>query len=250
MSINYQKSAMVNLINNEINKLKNIANSENNFSINQQVELVKQISNEPNGLFALLELLIERRLDRKISLSCLDGIIFRYLQSSQIKSIQEKIAQHFTKGVVRLESSSQINYTSLYESLISSNLQEANKLTQIHLRELANIKNREWLYFTDVINLPSKDLRTIDALWRIYSEGQFGFSIQRQIWIYSDKNWDKFWHRIGWKINNRAIRYPHEFTWNYTAPQGHLPLFNQLRGVQVLATLFNHPAWDTENENM
>jgi len=133
----------------------------------------------------------------------------------------------------------------LYKSLISNNFKTANQLTQIYLQQLAGLdKNnkRKWLYFTDILNLPIKDLRTIDLLWRIYSENQFGFSIQKQIWIYNDKNWEKFWHTIGWKINQKNMRYPDEFIWNKNAPTGHLPLSNQLRGVQVLTALFMHPA--------
>jgi hypothetical protein len=64
--------------------------------------------------------------------------------------------------------------------------------------------------------------------------------------LYNNKNWDKFWHAIGWKINKRNIRYPQEFIWNNNAPKGHLPLFNQIRGVQVLASLFVHPAWEIQ----
>lgn len=241
---------MTNLTENDITKLKSIANLEDYFSINKQIELVQEISSKQNGLLNLFELLIERRFEKKISLSYIDGIIFKYLQCSATNGLQEKVNHYFSEGVVALESSNNINYIPLYNSLISNNFQEANTLTDIYLRDLAKIKNnREWLYFTDIMHLPCKDLNTIDTLWRIYSEGRFGFSIQRKLWLYNNKNWDKLWHKIGWKINNSTIRYPHEFVWDNTAPKGHLPLFNQLRGVQVLAALFKHPVWDNQNGN-
>jgi hypothetical protein len=34
-----------------------------------------------------------------------------------------------------------------------------------------------------------------------------------------------------------------------TAPVGHLPLSNQLRGVRVMEALLCHPAWTTEFGN-
>jgi hypothetical protein len=232
-------------INNSISQLKKIAHLQDPFSIRQQVALVEQISTFPAGLTELLELLISRRLKRKDTLGYIDGIIFKQAYNSQAVAIRRKIKQHFHDGIVVMESSNNINYRPLYESLISNNFQKANHLTQKYLHALAGLspdKSRQWLYFTDVSGFPIQDLKTIDTLWTIYSKGQFGFSAQKQVWIYNNKNWERFWHKIGWKRNKKNIRYPHEFTWDTSAPTGHLPLFNQLRGVQVLAALFTHPA--------
>nr|YP_009541645.1 hypothetical protein [Synarthrophyton chejuense]AYR05654.1 hypothetical protein [Synarthrophyton chejuense] len=243
---------MTDQLKNNLSILRKIANLEDNLSINKQNELIKKIVNyNKPGLFALLELLIERKVKKTTNISCIDGTIFKYLYLSKNNIIQKRINQYFQEGVVKLESSNNINYTDLNQSLIANNFQKANQLTQKCLRELAGLKSpndRQWLYFTDILNIPTKDLQTIDKLWKIYSEGQFGFSIQRNIWLYNDQNWEKLWHRIGWKINNTTVRYPNEFVWDKTAPTGHLPLFNQLRGVQVISALFKHPAWNTENK--
>ena len=93
--------------------------------------------------------------------------------------------------------------------------------------------------------MPSEDLIVIDSLWQAYSRHKFGFSKQRQIWLSTNCDWEKFWDQIGWKNNGIARRYPNEFLWDVNAPSGHLPLFNQLRGVQVLSALFNHIVWNT-----
>ena len=232
-------------------QLNQIADIEDSFSIKQQIKLVHYIIKDPIGPQILLKLLIERRLNKKKKIYYIDGIIFKSLYNCSQPILQQKVLEHFQDGIVKLKSNNNINYRPLYKSLISNNFKTANHLTHVYLNELAGLnKNnkRQWLYFTDILNLPIQDLKTIDTLWKIYSEGQFGFSIQRQIWLYHDKNWEKFWHKIGWKINKKNIRYPQEFIWDSTAPTGHLPLFNQLRGVQVLATLFRHPAWSTENK--
>lgn len=234
--------------------LRKIAHLEDYFSINQQTKLVKKISSyDKLGSLALLDLLIERRIINTTRLSYIDGIIFKNLYSSKTINIQNKINKYFKDGVVELKSANNINYIPLQRSLISNNFKQANQLTQKHLHELAGLNDtndRRWLYFTDILNLPSVDLKTIDTLWRIYSEGQFGFSIQREIWLYNEKNWDKLWHRIGWKIDDIALRYPNDFVWDNTAPAGHLPLFNQLRGVQVLYALFKHPVWTKEKRSI
>lgn len=232
-------------INNSISQLKKIAHLQDPFSIQQQVALVERISVFPAGLSELLELLISRRLKHRDALSYVDGIIFKQVYNSQAIALHRKIKKYFQYGIVTMESSNNINYQPLYESLMSNNFQKANHLTQKYLHILAGLsqnKSRQWLYFTDVSGFPVQDLKTIDTLWTIYSRGRFGFSIQKQVWIYNNKNWERFWHKIGWKIDKKNVRYPHEFTWDASAPMGHLPLFNQLRGVQVLAALFTHPA--------
>lgn len=103
---------------------------------------------------------------------------------------------------------------------------------------------RGWLYFSEVRTIPNEVLLEVDRLWRLHSQEKFGFSIQRRLWLNLGKNWDKLWPLIGWKSGISFTRYPQEFNWSLDAPKGHLPLTNQLRGVQLLNALLTHPAWD------
>ena len=228
--------------------LKDISTLQDKHSVQKQSELITIISHyEEKGLLSLFNLLIERKTTSDIFPSYIDAILFKHLYLSDYIEIKKRIQYHFSQGIVELKSSTNIDYLPLQNSLIKENFQQADKLTQLYLLELAGLNqttDRQWLYFTDILNLPSEDLLTIDRLWKIYSEGKFGFSIQRNIWLSNNQNWEKLWNRIGWKTNNISLRYPHEFTWDTTAPIGHLPLFNQLRGVQVLYYLFQHPVWE------
>ncbi|MBC1192826.1 GUN4 domain-containing protein [Microcystis aeruginosa CS-558/01A06] len=103
-------------------------------------------------------------------------------------------------------------------------------------------------------NLPCEDLRTINQLWLHYSQGKFGFSVQKDIYEslggtslqrnleslkrsegwrsasdkelyefdYNHRILEKFAYRVGWRREN--WEYPDTFTFNLmTAPQGHLP---------------------------
>ena len=227
-------------------KLKEIADLTDLSSVQQQQSLINNIGENSNGSIILLELLITRQKKQTFRTSYTDSIIYKYIYNCKVEALQKKLDKYLAKGIVELESEHNIDYTPLYKSLASNNFKYANKLTQEYLNTLAQIdqeKKRQWLYFTDIFNIPVTDIITIDKLWTIYSLGKFGFSVQRKIWLYSNKDWEKFWHKIGWKINKKNLRYPDEFTWTNNAPDGHLPLFNQLRGVQVLASLFIHPAW-------
>lgn len=147
--------------------------------------------------------------------------------------------------IVLLKSERNIDYTPLETLLKAQDFQAADQMTLEKLCELAGVETtqRKWLYFTEVENFPVTDLQTIDKLWLNYSEGKFGFSVQREIWLSLGKNWEKLWPKIGWKSGNNWTRYPNEFIWNLSAPKGHLPLSNQLRGVRVMASLLSHPAW-------
>lgn len=198
------------------------------------------------GQEKLLNILITRRIINHHDLITLDGLIFDYLITTNIKQVQDKLTYSFPKGIVPLEASLQINYQPLQKLLINKKFQEANIITQEYLCQLAGLKEnnqRKWLYFTDIALIPSDDLFIIDLLWRIYSQGKFGFSVQRKIWILNNYNWDKLWNKIGWIDQKMMRRYPQEFIWNIKAPAGHLPLFNQLRGNQVIASLFKHIVW-------
>ena len=149
--------------------------------------------------------------------------------------------------IVLLKSERNIDYSPLEEMLKAQDFQAADQITLEKLCELAGVEatQRKWLYFTEVENFPVTDLQTIDKLWLNYSEGKFGFSVQREIWLSLGKNWEQLWSKIGWKTGNNWTRYPNEFTWDLSAPKGHLPLSNQLRGVRVIASLLSHPAWTT-----
>ena len=139
-----------------------------------------------------------------------------------------------------------MNYKDLQMLLTHRDLLKADQLTQQKLIQLAgvNAQTRNWLYFTDIKKIPAQDLQTIDKLWHTHSKGKFGLFVQRQIWLSVGKDWGKFWQKIGWEVDRIPCRYPEEFQWNSHGPRGHLPLFNQLRGVQVLSALFTHKAWE------
>jgi hypothetical protein len=167
------------------------------------------------------------------------------LRTADTAKAKEFCQTHFPQGVVPLQSAQRIDYSSLQDLLIQQDFQAADRLTLEKLCELAGDAaiQRKWIYFTEVESFPTVDLQTINLLWRVYSDGKFGYSVQRELWLGTGKNWDKLWPMIGWKSGNNWTRYPQEFTWDLSAPKGHLPLSNQLRGVRVIAAMLMHPAW-------
>ncbi len=136
------------------------------------------------------------------------------------------------------------NYSSLQQYLLNEHYEEADRFTSAKLRELAGEEavKRGYVYFSEVESIPVIDLTTLDKLWIIYSRGKYGFTVQAKILDSVGGRYDKLWPRIGWKKDGIWTRYPKAFNWSIEAPNGHMPLVNQLRGVRLMDSLLNHPA--------
>ncbi|MBL1177730.1 GUN4 N-terminal ARM-like repeat domain-containing protein [Pantanalinema sp. GBBB05] len=240
----------------EISALTDLRQKLASTSEKTQLQLIADVGNQGEaGLTTLMGFLLARQAetgDRSEPMTqnllkpdLVMGKAYQILQAANTPQTQEFLQTHFPEGVVPLQSPTQIDYRPLQKLLVEQNWQAADQLTLQKLCELAGTAaiQRKWIYFTEVEQLPASDLHIINALWLVHSEGRFGFSVQREVWLSVGKNWDKLWTKIGWKSENNWTRYPQEFTWNLTAPPGHLPLSNQLRGVRVIASLLSHPAW-------
>jgi hypothetical protein len=133
---------------------------------------------------------------------------------------------------ISLESEKGVDYRKLQKLLAAGNWQEADRETADQM--LKAMGKKRWLDVEkkDLLNFPCQDLKTIDALWVHYSQGRFGFSVQKQIYLDcgakldgnypGDQIWSKFCDRIDWRMNNKYISYG-QVTFSTSAPLGHLP---------------------------
>lgn len=136
-----------------------------------------------------------------------------------------------------------IDYSAMQQALLDEDFEEADRLTSCVLRELAGEQavKRGYVYFSEVPPMEGVDLCTLDRLWVAYSQGRFGFTVQARLLKALDGRYDRLWPRIGWKIDGAWTRYPGAFQWSMEAPEGHMPLVNQLRGVRLMDALLSHP---------
>jgi len=136
------------------------------------------------------------------------------------------------------------NHQPLQHALAKEDFENADRLTMASLRQMAGpaAVNRGYVFFSEVPALATVDLDTIDRLWVAYSRGRYGFSVQRRLLKACGGRWEQLWLRLGWKQDGVWTRYPNQFTWCHSAPEGHMPLVNQLRGVRLMDALLHHPA--------
>jgi hypothetical protein len=94
---------------------------------------------------------------------------------------------------------------------------------------VAGRESEGWLRREDIDNFPCEDLRTINQLWLNYSNGKFGFSVQKEIYeslggtrVYNERVWNKFGDRVGWRKGGSWLVYS-DLTFNIGAPKAHLP---------------------------
>jgi hypothetical protein len=147
-------------------------------------------------------------------------------------------------GWFQAPSSIGIDYGPLQRDLLAESFEDADRSTSAILRRLAGAEaeRRGYVYFSEVPAMPGQDLVTLDRLWFAYSQGRFGFSVQARLLEGLNGRYDRLWPRIGWKLDGVWTRYPGAFDWSITAPEGHMPLINQLRGVRLMDAVLNHPS--------
>ena len=169
-----------------------------------------------------------------------------------VLQLVHKIDKNFIKNILNCDdlswfkaiSEDGFDYSPLQQYLLNESFEDADRFTSSKLRELAGEKavKRGYVYFSEVELIPSIDLVTLDKLWIVYSRGKFGFTVQAKILDSVGGRYDKLWPRIGWKKDGIWTRYPKAFNWSIEAPNGHMPLVNQLRGVRLMDSLLNHQA--------
>jgi hypothetical protein len=126
-------------------------------------------------------------------------------------------------------------YHRLQELLAAGNFKEADCETVKVLLDAAGQTSKETLTPEDIQNFPCSTLRIIDRLWRKYTQGRFGFSVQLR--IYQQLGGDlnslmrqdlqpivNLGEQIGWHKNNQWRTDSYE-QWDFTlsAPEGCFP---------------------------
>lgn len=154
-----------------------------------------------------------------------------------------------------LSSDRAIDYTRLRDLLAAGNWKDADYETYLVMLRVVGRESGDWIRDSELLNFPCTDLLTIDRLWVKYSNGRFGFSVQKKIYLevggvpdgkFYEEAWKKFGDRVGWKIArvvgwrkgrwmNKDWIYYSEVTFDTSAPIGHLPTTELWRDEMAMA---------------
>jgi serine/threonine protein kinase len=122
--------------------------------------------------------------------------------------------QSMKKWLSLLGANIQTDYSKLESLLKTNKWLEADQETWKLMLKIAHREKEKWLDTSHLNSFPLQDLFEIDRLWTKYSNGHFGFSVQKQIWesiggnyFASDDTWKKFCYLVGWRKNRNWIPY-------------------------------------------
>ncbi|NEP78131.1 MAG: hypothetical protein F6K39_08035 [Okeania sp. SIO3B3] len=156
--------------------------------------------------------------------------------NSEVFAVAKAIEISLQNDEIELLSDKNVDYTKLRDFLANGEWKEADMETGRCMLKVAGQEEQGYLEEEDIENFPCTDLRTIDQLWVKYSNGKFGFSVQKKIYHslggtkeYDGQIWEKFGEQVGWRKGDKWLRYD-ELTWVKDTSlhcMGHFPVFGR-----------------------
>jgi hypothetical protein len=144
-----------------------------------------------------------------------------------------------------------LRYYPLQIALRQQKWRDADEITkdlifQLGGGEYSDRDETYWIGSNWTQQIPNADLQVLDRLWKTYSEGRFGFSVQKQIFLEcggqtgdrtEQEAWERFDAQVGWKIEDddprreiiRLLRFkvPQNQVFHRNAPAGYFPCLQE-----------------------
>lgn len=149
------------------------------------------------------------------------------LTLSSLSQRVEQLEEQLSRMVLLL--SDIYRYGKLRDLLAAQQWQEADLETTRVMLEIAGQSNHDNITPDDVIKFPCSSLCLLDKLWRTYSNDQFGFSRQQQIYVSEGgtddisnidlKVLERVGDRMGWRENQKWLPYD-RLDFSSSAPLG------------------------------
>ncbi|MBE9114022.1 GUN4 domain-containing protein [Nodosilinea sp. LEGE 07298] len=139
-----------------------------------------------------------------------------------------------------LSSEKGVDYRKLSDLLKAGHWKEADRETDRRMLEAVGRKEDDWIRGEEVLNFPCAVLKTINALWVDYSDGKWGFGVQKRVYqecgAKLDGNypgheiWHEFCRRVGWREEDSYVS-DSDFTFDLqNSSVGKLPSSRGVRG--------------------
>ena len=146
-----------------------------------------------------------------------------------LQESSQRIAIELREEVKRLR------YQWLEEYLQNGEWRKADEETyRVMLQTVGKKMGEQYLSVQDIQDFPCEDLRRINQLWLDYSNGRFGFSVQKNIWLsvggkpgdeYNYELYVKYAQKVKWYDEKGEYVGFEKLMFREDAPKGHLPCF-------------------------
>ena len=162
-----------------------------------------------------------------------------------------------TRKILLVSEKTGIDYTKLRNLLKEEKWSEADLHTYELVEQIVKTAKRQnkhtFIELKTIAEFSCSDVRTIDYLWKKYSDDKFGFSPQQDIWQtvnqegdFSTQTWRRFATKVGWKqgevASSSGYKLYDELNFEPAkAPEGHLPWWFALPDEEqkVIKSLFS-----------
>jgi hypothetical protein len=192
--------------------------------------------------------LLQQELNKKQQLQQQVGLLQQEITNvrQEIAGLHKKLdsqSQSQQQEDVSPESAVGYDYTQLRDLLAKQKWRQADEETAKAMLKVAGREKEGCLRAEDIENFPCEDLQTIDCLWVKYSNGKFGFSVQKEIYqsLGRDEDYEtvkKFADMVGWREDGKWKSYGELCFYGNHQPAGHLPGVGRICLCWVLLWLF------------
>jgi predicted NACHT family NTPase len=221
------------------------ANQENLLLVNWQKtewkDMILMYSSLANATQFITNLLgVEEQAARDLAYEC-----FKYLKAANRridpnleKAINRRIDPNLEQAIATLESTVEMSlYQQLETFLKNGQWKEADQETDRLMLQIVGKEADQYFSVEDIENFPCEDLRAIDKLWVDYSQGKFGFSVQKKVWMDCGgvpgeyDYWGvykKFAEQVGWQTNGEWLNYESITFLYWRSKNAHLPVGDKM----------------------
>lgn len=133
-------------------------------------------------------------------------------------------------------------YAKLRDFLANRKWKEANEETRKTMLKAVGKEDQTLLLRQDIQKFPCNVLDKINQLWVEYSNGHFGFSVQKQIYQNVGLDYKALCKQVGWSDNGVSVEIS-KLTWDLNAPKGHLPILYVNTEITSLGSVLPEGSW-------
>ncbi|MCF4968522.1 serine/threonine-protein kinase [Nostoc sp. CMAA1605] len=168
---------------------------------------------------------ISKQLGEILDQMLQNAVSQRYKSAADVLQVLNTCPSTFQpqQSVNTLYSEVGVDYHKLRDLLAFKQWSLADQETWVVMCQALSKPTGSYFFMSDIAKLPCEDLQIIDQLWLKYSQGRFGFSIQKQIYERVECDYVRFCAAVGWHLYNSNSPPSWQFPLYQSFPEGNFP---------------------------